>query len=536
MFNKIQKLKLYKFISTHIEPISLATGSLIVSIWTFVLFFVKSSTFDLVGQQLLSRQWTSGFRSGAVIGPTNYILKIIFLYIPLNHLPGSPRLKLILLTILINIVTYILLVIVIRKIYKIFFKDFTNKFYLASLWLATIAGSMYWINFSNSRNIEVVGGLFLVYLGIRLSKKSRVWSYISIASLSGIVFFADPLQLYMSAVPLIIYLVGKFLFSSRLKTEFITITKLVGSFVIGYVFAKFLSYLSSKIFGVKFIALTTHTNGYSRIQTVIHGFIPSFKHLAQLYTAGYQLGRGIEAINICFTVIIVLIGVYYAFKKLLPLRFSWFVAVFWATNIFFYIISGQSLQSGTARYLIMTIPIMILLTTAVVSIKHQLKPTIVWLVSLVVIINFAALVYSLKIDWNPSFNKDSHIASVISFMESSRYSFSYASMDSALPSDYFSNGKVNILPLSCNPGGKITTSYLFFDASYYKFIVDSSFINNSAVQFFPLILDGNQITNSPNICSQQDIVNQFGSYLSSTKLSDGSTVLIYQSNKLQSLI
>src|ERR1039458_873942 len=89
---------LYSQLIAHFQAFSLILGSIIVSIWTMILFFAKPTTFDLIGQQLLSHQWITGFHNGATLGPTNYILKIIFLYIPLNYLPGSPRLKLILMT------------------------------------------------------------------------------------------------------------------------------------------------------------------------------------------------------------------------------------------------------------------------------------------------------------------------------------------------------------------------------------------------------------------------------------------------------
>ena len=91
-------------------------GSLIVSAWTMLRFFVKPSTFDLVGQQLLTRQWLSGLHAGSTVGPTNYILKMIFLYSPLQWTPGSPRLKLVLLTIILNIVTFVLLVLILEKL------------------------------------------------------------------------------------------------------------------------------------------------------------------------------------------------------------------------------------------------------------------------------------------------------------------------------------------------------------------------------------------------------------------------------------
>ena len=147
------------FIFNNTRPLTLITGSFFICCWTIVRFFIKSSNFDLVGQQVLARQWMQGFHSGAIVGPTNHILKIIFIYIPMNLLPGSARIKLIIMTLLINVITYILLILILEKLWLEFYPKISKSFYIVALWMALIAGSMYWISFSNSRNIEIVGGL-----------------------------------------------------------------------------------------------------------------------------------------------------------------------------------------------------------------------------------------------------------------------------------------------------------------------------------------------------------------------------------------
>jgi hypothetical protein len=526
ILKKIKSTKCYNWSSKHLELLSLIIGSVIVSIWTFILFFAKPSTFDLIGQQLLSRQWINGFHNGAVVGPTNYILKIIFLYIPLDHLPGSPRFKLILITLFINIVTYILLVLILKRLWKLFFPKLNNSFYLATLWMALIAGSMYWIEFSNSRNLEIVGGLYLIYLGCSLTKQTRYPKYLLVLILSSILFFADPLQLYMSAVPLIVYVYVRQFPIKRVLTDHATAIKLTLSVGIGYLISKVFVKLAEKLFGLKFIAVTTHTNGLTTLKTWIHGFIPGFKQAFRLYVGGYQLGRIVEAINILFVLAIVVVGAYYVYKKLIPKKFAILVFCFWLIDMAFYITSGQSLQSGTSRYLIMTVPFVILLIAAVLSTKHQLRKLIITGSVLIVLINCYGLISALKYNWNPKFTKDAHIYSVINYVASSKQSYAFASMDSSMPADYFSNNKVSILPLSCNPGGLLTPSYLFFDASFYKHTLG---INQSSVA---LILDGDQITNNPYVCSLENIYSQFGSYQQIKHLSDGSTVLIYKPEQI----
>ena len=104
-------------------------------------------------------------------------------------------------TLLINILTFILVTIILEKIWKEFYPKVTSKFYLAILWLATLSGSIYWIELANSRNFEVAGGLLLTYWIIKLRKQINYRSLVLIAVFGAILFFADPLQLYMAALP-----------------------------------------------------------------------------------------------------------------------------------------------------------------------------------------------------------------------------------------------------------------------------------------------------------------------------------------------
>ncbi|MEI7675029.1 MAG: hypothetical protein WCI60_04825, partial [bacterium] len=190
----------------YLEPLVLILGSLFISLWTLARFFLKTPTFDLVGQQNLAYQWSKGFHAYSVIGPTNYIWKMFLLYMPLNAVPGSPKVKLIILTVLINIIVFVSIYIILKKLLRLFMPTIGLGYYLAIFWFALISGSVYWIQFTNSRNLELVGGLLLVYLIIRNIKKENKPRYAILILLSSLLFFADPLQLYMSAVPGLAYL------------------------------------------------------------------------------------------------------------------------------------------------------------------------------------------------------------------------------------------------------------------------------------------------------------------------------------------
>src|SRR6185369_6875611 len=84
-------------------------GAGVVAIWTWLRFFTQRTVFDLVSQQVIVQQWLHGTLSPVHMGQTAYVPKMLLLYIPLDALPGSPRLKLLMLTVLINIATFVLL-------------------------------------------------------------------------------------------------------------------------------------------------------------------------------------------------------------------------------------------------------------------------------------------------------------------------------------------------------------------------------------------------------------------------------------------
>lgn len=511
----------------HSKYIALALGSLIVSAWAMLRFFIKPSTFDLVGQQLLSRQWINGFHSGATVGPTNYILKMIFIYIPFSWLHLSPRLSLILMTLIIDIATYVLLVLVLRSIVIRLNIKVGSVFYLCCLWLALMAGSMYWIQFSNSRNLEIVGGLFVVLLGFNYLKSGSLKGLMAIGLVSSIVLFADPIQLYMTFIPFLIFeAINIFIIKSKQKdrTKWLYLFLAVAA---GFIGSKLLSLIAKKLLNVNFLALTTHTNNLGLLGATFHGIVPAFKQIARLYVGGYEYGHVIEALNLLFVLAIVLIGLYYMIKKILPRDLGLFILCFWGLDLAFYIVSGQALQSQTSRYLIMTIPIFFILLSSVLAIKNRYRLPLIVLTCLLIIINLLSLFSGLARDFNTSFPKDSHIYAISSFMKSGKYPFAYASMDASLPSDYYSNGQVKLLPLSCN-NGVLVPSLLFFDKAYYD---QTSAIKSKLV---PVILDGDQIVNTPSVCSLSSIKAEIGQWQSESQLSDGSLVLIYPSSQLGS--
>ena len=131
----------------RVNKSSIAYGltCIFVIIWTLLWFLKRPAIYDLVTQQLVAREWVHGNFNPIVLGKTHYLFKTIFMYMPLEILPGSPKLKLILLTLVINILTFTLIAILVKKI-LLEFRINSDNVSLAMLWLSLIAGSVFWIS------------------------------------------------------------------------------------------------------------------------------------------------------------------------------------------------------------------------------------------------------------------------------------------------------------------------------------------------------------------------------------------------------
>ena len=328
---------------------------------------------------------------------------------------------------------------------------------------------------------------------------------------------------------MLVYAFIWYLTDRRNKQKIIDWSTLVAGVIVGFLGSRLLNSVAKRIWNINFIAVTTHTNGYSLSSTIIHGVVPAVKQIARLYVGGYEYGRYVEALNLLFVIGMLIIGIWYLLKRLLPPKFIYFVLSFWLLDVAFFIASGQALQRQTSRYLIMTIPIFVLFLAAILSVKTKLRSLLLLAITVIIGVNSIALTKILAQNWDTSFSKDSHDYSAISYMDNHNYPFAYSSMDTALPSDYFSSGKVKLLPLNCTSTA-LSPSYLFFDKAFY----DKTAYSKSPV--VPLILDGSQITNYPSVCSLQAIEAQLGNWNSIDKLSDGSVVLIYNTNQLNTAL
>lgn len=505
--------------------LSIIAGSLILNIWTMIRFFSKPSTFDLVGQHTLAHQWLNNMHDGSMIGMTNYIYKIFLFYIPFDLLSGSPRLKLVLLTIFINTLAFFLIVFFLEKIWLLYNKTIPKLFYLVVLWIGFAAGSIFWVQYTNSRNIEIGLGLCLVYLLLSMRNLKQYSKYILVLVLGSFLFFADPLQLYMSAVPALacIYLFA--ILDKKQRKNKLKIAAIASILVVlSYVFSKLLFLLFEKMLNIKFIIFADQRAGKTVFEVIFDNMLPYAKQLARFYSGGHELGKYIWLVNFALFVSSMLIFAFFAFKKYLNLQIFTVVFVFFCLNSFVYIASGQPSVEGTSRYLIMTAPFFVLVLTTIVSTKSKLATAFTYIYSAILCLNIAVLVSILVKSYDADFSIDNHIKSSILYMN--KYDYGYSSMMTTLPAYYMSNNHIKLLPLSCEPGGILVPTTLFFDKQMFN-------NSESIQQETPIILDGNTIQNTPNVCDINAIKNKFGEWSRVEYLTDGSMVLIYPSNVLQ---
>ena len=98
-------------------------------------------------------------------------------------------------------------------------------------------------------------------------------------------------------------------------------------------------------------------------------------------------------------------------------------------------------------------------------------------------------------------------------------------MDTAIPAMYLYRPQGTLLPLSCDGQG-LRKTYLFYDKGLFRRA------DQSVVAEVPIILDGESIDNSPNICNVAKIVSQLGAPIRQEK-AGGSTILVYSPETLR---
>lgn len=502
----------------HARPISYGTGTLFVATWTVLRFFTQRTIFDLVGQQVLAGQWLRGDVAGAGIGTTNYLYKLFFLYMPLHALPGSPRLKLVLLTLVVNIATFMLIGLLVERLLRAFGIKPGMAFYAALIWLSAIAGSVFWMEFTNSRNLEVVGGLFLLYQGVCYVQRPSWKRLAGITAFCSVLFFADSLQLYMTAVPLAAYALSV----NRGKPGWQIGAKLVAGIVMGYIGSKALFALAEHVLTLDYIQASSGS-GLS-VSFLEHGITGTARSFVHLYSGAADAGKAREVYNILF-VIAGIAGVGYAtWKRLVPRRLLMLVGYIIALDTAVYILSGQAQNGGTERYLIMTAPAVVLLFGSLQKVMGKFQPTVLVVLCGLVLCNGIFVGRAVAQASTNRYSSDAHLASVARYLRSNPSTLTYASMDTSLPLAYLSGSDLLApLPLSCS-GMVVSKTNTFYSKNAYQRHEQTPHAD------IAVVFDGSVIANTPSVCTEANVLTQLGQPSRTSHTDDGSVVLLYGTN------
>jgi hypothetical protein len=504
--------------TNYLRSLTFVLGSFFIIIWTLLRFFNQRLIYDQVSQQVVVHQWLHGQFTPVTLGMTAYVPKMLLLYMPVDLLPGSPIVKLIGMTVLMNLITFLLICWLAEKILREFTIELRPSLYAGLVWLSALAGSVFWIAFANSRNLEVAGGLFWVYGLLRLTRTGHWQWVVGLGAFGSLLFFDDPLQLYMCGAPMLLY---GFVLAFGKRLSWRTFAGLIAVTMASYIGSKLLFSIAGHWLKVSFTATgAAGVQGLS-VNWLAHSVIGSVKAIAALYAGATDAGKLREFINLAALLTILALVVRAAVHRAIPRRLIVLFISFIATDLAVYIASGEAMQgSATDRYLILLAPLAVLALGSVPikqSIATYLKPVFaIWTA-----INLFALTGSLVGHWNTSFPVNDHLASAYRYETSHPAVSLYASIDTSLPTLYLHKLPADrMLPVGCLRGSLVATHYS----------MDEAFHNASrqTTKLTAVILDGRTITNTPNVCSDANIRAQFGSPLATDTLDDGSLVLLYR--------
>jgi hypothetical protein len=514
----------------RIRLISLWGGSLIVVLWTVLRHITNGINFDVVGQIGLADQWARGFHTSAELGVTNYVLKLP-LYALINTLHFiSPMHRILFAALVCNVATYLLLCLIINKILDLYAVKDRTWLYLAMVWLATIAGSVFWVDYANSRNLETVGGIVFLYLILKYLKTLQRSVLGGAVIIGSFIFFADTLQIYVFGAGALLYVFVRLVI--RRSRMHLKQALLVGGTVAGaFIGSKLLFVLVKLVLPVSFLSLPSSKPAFN-VSTIIHTLTGVLQSSLQVFGADpFKHPIGLNSIRELLNMVIVL-GLFIFITKLLlarrPQNFpSGLLAAAVIANIAIYAFSGQSLQHDTSRYLVM-LPIIsvvfIGLSGHSLDRKHQAVQR-AWLV--VILLSTVLVVGALGISWPQRHAKDQHIYQTVSYLQHSGFTYAIGSRETGVTSTYFAQGGTIVLPLGC-ADHRLIKDNLFYDIGAFDRL-------NAYTGEVPIILQDNAIRFGANNCALSDIVRQFGLPKREQLIPGVGTAEIYDSIKIKNI-
>lgn len=520
--------KLIDFMSKRLRLFTFTGGLVVVALWTIYRHISNGINFDVVGQIGLAQQWANGMMSGSQIGITNYVIKMPVYFVANGFGMFSPMGRLLFLALLFNLVTFGLLFVIYEKVLKLYKIRKFDWFYLGFLWLATIAGDVFWVDYANSRNLEIVGGLFILYLWLRYVI-TRSWAILpTILLVSVLTFFADSLMFYVFGIGLIFYSLVRFAIN-RSKDNAILAATTTGLMSISFLLSRAIFIAIEKFYNVTFYSAPFNNPNIST--NYLFNTLKSLcRNTLDIFGANFlQQPYGVNSIR-QFLNAVVLVGIIVFLIRLRgEIRKKMVAGValtLVSVNYLIYIFSGQVQEWATSRYLIL-VPVLAVIVIGITGngIKKNMANKIKKLWLIILTANIIIILGGLVIHWPTRHDKDSHIYNVIDFMESQHYGYAISDRETGISASYISDGTANILPFGCS-NGLISPTNLFYDnAAFIEF--------KKYVGEVPIILPGGVIKFGDNTCTKENIIAQFGEPIRQQNVEGVGTTLIYSSDTLQ---
>lgn len=486
--------------------LAILLAEVIVALWTVFRFISNGANFDVVGQIGLSLQWLKGMASGAELGATSYLLKMpVYALINLASFI-SPHLRLLILALIFNLSTFVIIYWLGRKILKLYGVKNHSLLDLGLVWMAVIAGRNFWLDYANSRNLEIAGGVIAFYLSLRFLETKKLSHAFWLLALSTIVFFADPLQIFTVGAGLIIYC-GLVAFRARRTRQKATAIVCMGLIILAAGLSKALLVVASKILPVKFLVPPSQSFDWS-VSTITASVNGALKGTLRMFDLDiFAKSFGIVSLRHLVAIVLFALASYALWSLVRAGKSSliWPFVMVIASSYAVYIASGNALKPGTERYLI-SVPIF---TTLIIGLagdtknwrQTQVQITLLWFSSAVV--SMLLLTGAIYQSWPNRFSADQPMFALADYARKHDYKAVISGRAQALPADYYTNYSKKIIPTICGPDHLVTATNLFYDRSQY-----TSLINQRGT--IAVVVPNGGILSEQFVCSYQDVENQFG--------------------------
>lgn len=505
MFRK-RFVAIARWVMHHQTILTAVTGSIIVAIWTVLRHITNGINFDVVGQIGVAQQWVHGLQGGAVFGSTNYLLKMP-LYILVNLADWIPPvIRLLILALVCSVGAYLFIYFVLRKIARLYGVTDFALLNLGMLWLATIAGRVFWVDYANSRNLEVAGGLAVLYLVLLLLERGVTWRrLLGLIIASSLIFFADPLQLYVigGGVGIVTALVAV-----RQKGAKRRVALLAGAAIVaGAVGSRLFAWLSTVLLPVSYLTppRTSFALGVDTVTTLFQNVLTSTLRIFDInvFTKAFSVNslRQLGGMLLLGIAVYILVRYRKSAPKA-PVRLLCWLIVW---NYVVYIVSGNAQVEMTERYLVM-VPVLLItllgLYGGLPQPKVLQKLTPIWLVT--VSLSGALLFGAVILQWPSRYTLDKPMFAMADFAQAHHYDFVVTSRVLAVPGNYYAGYDAAIIPTICVDDVRIKADNLFYDQAAYKEKLGRT---NGSVA---VILPDEGIVSGAFHCSSEAVIRQLG--------------------------